>query len=252
MKKIVALLMITTVLFSCKDDDVPVPEPLFIGEKEVVFTVDAEVKTYEIISNSPVTMKAPTLDWCDFKLEGKKLTIDAKANTSLPGRETTVEFTNHIRTITVPVKQSGHPTIPIEIDHATADSEQEGETIDLSYDKNYETYYHAGWGDSRKEGVFELIYYLKGAPKVAMVSYYPRSNGGNGTFGKVTIYVSTTDDRDNFIKNTEFDCAQSKEVSHIELETFVPNAYAVKIIVDGATSRGGFASCIEMEFYGVE
>lgn len=252
MKKIFALLFITTVLFSCKEDDVPVPEPLYIGDKEVVFSVDAEVRTYEIISNSPVAMNAPTLDWCTFKLEGKTLTIDAKANTSLPGREAMLEFTNDIRTITVPVKQLGHPTTRIEVDRATADSQQEGETIDRSHDKSYTTYYHAAWGDPRPDGSFELVYYLKGAPKVAMISYYPRSGGGNGTFGKIDIYVSTVDAQDNFVKNTEFDCAKSKEASHIELQTFTPNTYAVKIIVDGATSVGGFASCSEMEFYGVE
>lgn len=252
MKKIITLLMITVVLFSCKDDDVPIPEPLFIGENEVLFTVDAETKEYTIISNSPVTMKAPEVDWCTFTLDGLKLTIVAKQNTSLPGREATLEFINDIRTITVPVKQAGHPTTPIEIERGTADSEQSGEEMVKSYDKDKGTFYHANWGDSRKEGSFELIYYLKGAPKLALISYYPRDGGGNGTFGKISIYVSTTDDKENFEKIMDYDCAQSKEVSHIELSKFVPNTYAAKIIVDGATSRGGFASCAEMEFYGVE
>lgn len=252
MKKIFVLFLIVTTLFSCKEDDVPVPEPLYIGEKEVIFTVNAETRTYEIVSNSPVTMETMEANWCNCTLEGKKLTIEAAANTSLPGRQTSLIFTNNVRTITVPVIQSGHPTTLIAIDYATADSEQNGETIDLSYDKNYSTFYHADWGDSRKEGSFELIYYLKNSPKVAMLSYYPRPGGGNGTFGKIEIHVSTVADKDNFVKNTEFDCAQSKEASHIELVTFVPNTYAVKIIVDGATSRGGFASCGEMEFYGVE
>ncbi|MCD8164704.1 MAG: BACON domain-containing protein [Bacteroides sp.] len=252
MKKIVTLFMLVLTVCSCKEEDTLIPEPLYIGDKEVLFTVDAEKKEYEIVSNSPVTMKAPELDWCTFSLEGKKLTIQAKANTSIPGRETTLEFTNAVRSITVPVKQAGHPTTAIEIDHATADSEQPGETIDLSYDKNPSTFYHANWGDSRPEGTFELIYYLKGAPKLAMISYYPRVGGGNGTFGKISIYVSTVDAKEDFVKIMDYDCARSKEVSHIELATFVANTYAAKIIVDGSTSAGGFASCSEMEFYGVE
>ena len=147
----------------------------------------------------------------------------------------------------------GHPSIPLTVTGATADSEQSGEEIWKSHDGDYTTFYHANWGDSRPNGTFELVYTLEGSPTAVMVAYYPRPNIGNGSFGNVEIQISTTSAPTTFVSVGNYTCNKSTPLTptYMEVEP-VANTHSVKFIVDGSTSKGGFASCAEMEFFGIE
>lgn len=251
MKKILLVLIATLAFSSCKEDDVLVPEPLFIGEKEIVFELEGDQREFDIISNSPVIMDFKEVDWCTVKREGMKLVVAAEANKGFVERTTEFQFTNDIRTITVPVRQKCYPTAQVKVVHATADSEQSGENIELSYDGKPATFYHAKYGDSRPGGEFELVYYLEKPVALGMFIYTPRPGGGNGTFGKITVLVSTSAGEGDFVKVMDYDCAKTKVPVSIGLPSVMQDVNAVKILVDGSTSVGGFASCAEMEFYAV-
>ncbi|NDV57599.1 discoidin domain-containing protein [Bacteroides sp. 519] len=257
MKKIIYLILLAVIAVSCKDEDVLVPTALFIEDNPVELQANGETKTLEVKTTaSSLVLENTDATWCTVTLSGNTLTVEVAKNNSLAGRETSINLVAPDRSLTLPIKQAGQPTKAVEVLSGWASSFQpnnasEGD-IKYSFDGNAGTMYHSKWGETQE--TYELIYYLKGAPKLAMISYYPRSNMGNGTFGKIEILASTTSDPDNFTKIMDATCIQTTPYTptHIELTTFVENTHAVKIIVDGSTSKGGFASCTEMEFYAVD
>lgn len=242
MKKIFICILTVITCISCKEDEIPVPTALYVGEDQIEAAIGGETKTIDVKTTaSDLALKATDVSWCKTTLNGTTLTIEIQKNNSLAARETSIELVTPDRSLTVPIKQAGQPTIPIEITDAWASSFQpdvdgEGE-IKYSYDKDMTTLYHSHW--TILSDKYELIYYLKGAPTLALMTYYPRTNGGNGTFGKIEIYASTVNDPENFKKIMDYDCGLKATPSYIELKDPVPNAYAAKIIVDASSSKGG-------------
>lgn len=252
MKKILFITLTALLLFSCKEDDVLVPTSFHIDENPINIAANGETKVLEVKTNaSDVSLVPSEAQWCKITFEGGKLTVVAESNNSLAARETSIELVASDRKLPITITQAGQPTIRLEVTGAEASSFQEGEGIDKSFDNNYTTIYHSSW--SKLDDQYELIYYLKDAPSVALISYHPRPNGGNGTFGNIEIFASSIDSPDSFIKIMDYPCdPKAKSVTHIEFPDFFIKPHAVKIIVDGSTSQGGFAACSEMEFYGVE
>lgn len=250
-------MLIAVMAFSCKDEDVLVPTALFIEDNPVEIQANGETKTLEVKTTaSSITLENTDASWCTVTLSGNTLTVEVEKNNSLAGRETSVNLVAPDRSLSLPIKQAGQPTKAVEVLSGWASSYQpnnasEGD-IKYSFDGDPNTMYHSKWGETQE--TYELIYYLKDSPKLALISYFPRSNMGNGTFGNIEILVSKTGTPDNYTKIMDATCVQTTPYTptHIELTTFVENAHAVKIIVDGSTSKGGFASCTEMEFYAVD
>lgn len=250
-------MLIAVMAFSCKDEDVLVPTALFIEDNPVEIQANGETKELEVKTTaSNITLENTEASWCTVTLTGNTLTVEVEKNNSLAGRETSINLVAPDRSLLLPIKQAGQPTKAVEVLSGWASSYQpdnasEGD-IKYSFDGDMNTMYHSKWGEA--QDTYELIYYLKNSPKLAMISYYPRSNMGNGTFGNIEILVSKTSTPDDFTKIMDATCVQTTPYTptHIELTTFVENAHAVKIIVDGGTSKGGFASCAEMEFYAVD
>ena len=249
MKKILLLMLVSVTLFSCKDDDVLTPTSLAFEEENPTLEAGETSKSVPFKTTSPtisVAMEDETVTWCTVVIEGENLVIKAETNESYAARETNVKVTASDREASLTIKQNGRQSVKMTILRATASSFQEGEEIEKSFDGDKEkTYYHSNWGE--KKDAYELIYYLQeDAPSLDLISYYPRSNAGNGTFGQIEIYASTKANSE-FVKVADYDCKMVGTPSHIALSTSVINPVAVKIVV--ITGKGGFASCAEMEFF---
>lgn len=254
MKKIILLLLVTVVFFSCKDEDHPVPTALYFEETSATIVAGGETVSLPFKTTAPelkLTMLTEAT-WCTVKIEGENLVITAEKNNSITGRETSVKVATSDRDITIPIKQEGQPTVKLTVVSGTASSFHSGEDIDKSFDGDYESIYHSEWGID--ESPYTLVYNLSDtSSSLDLISYYPRPGTGlNGIFGKIEIYVSTKENSE-FVKIMDYDCggetvtAANKQPSHIELPGTIVNPLAVKFIV--LTGRGGFASCAEMEFY---
>ena len=130
---------------------------------------------------------------------------------------------------------------------ATASSERTGEGIERSYDGDISTYYHSNWDGG--DLPITLIYTLENSVGVDLdyIHYYTRN--GNGNFGEVDIYLSTTTNDDagfgNIAVTRNFgeDAADEKVI----FTGTQKGVKYVKFIVKSGT--GNFASCAEMEFW---
>lgn len=247
MKKIILLMLATVAFFSCKEDDFPVPTALYFETTSATIIADGESLSipFETTASQLTTTLLTEADWCTVKIEGKNLVVTAQKNNSIAARETRVKVAASDRDITIPIKQEGQPTVKLKVIGAAASSFQSGEGIEKSFDGDYTSIYHSSWGV--KDETYTLIYTLQsGTTALDLISYYPRSNAGNGTFGKIEIYAITTSSAE-YVKIMDYDCKQVGTPSHIELPTSVKNPVAVKFVV--ISGKGGFASCAEMEFY---
>lgn len=255
MKKILLILLVATVFFSCKEEEIPVPTALFFEQTNAVIEAKGETVSLEIKTTAPnlVTTMLSEAPWCSVKIENNKLVITAPANPSIASRETSVKVAAPDRHVIIPIKQNGQPTTKIKVESASASSFQDSEPIQLSFDGNITTNYHSNWGI--KDATYTLIYNLASAASLDLISYYPRQVGTNGYFGEIEIWANTTTNSE-YVKIMDYDCGGIEFVykapnalppSHIELPVSVINPKSVKFVV--LTGRGGFASCAEMEFY---
>jgi hypothetical protein len=269
-KGFLSLLMATIAISACKDDDPTGPPSLYVGEVTTfAFAPVGETKTIELQTNVEVSLNTQsTAAWCEVSLSGKILTVKVERNSSLADRSTTVEVFIPGKSETLTFTQGGQSSVKFLVDTAYASSEQPNSVMAYTYDgiTDGSAHYHSEWNSPG--GPFELVYELQTAPvlELAMVVYYPRpkttNNEGqpvcpNGTFGTVSVAVSVNNGPFE-IKKQDYTigdpsaagAASYPVIAYIELDEPVANVTAVKIIVDGLSSKGGFASCAEMEFYG--
>ena len=124
----------------------------------------------------------------------------------------------------------------------------EGESIKMTYDGDYNTFYHSLWSGGSTQFPVTLTYTMKGAPHIDYINYVPRSHE-NGRFGKVTIAYSTTDSP-NLYKNVvvDFDFGFKGTATSVKLgEQGIDNVKNVRFTVK--TGKNNFVTCAEMEFY---
>jgi hypothetical protein len=270
-KGFLTLLMGVAAVTACKDDEPEQTPSLYVGEVTTfVLSASGETKVIELQANVAVSLNTQnTAEWCHATIEGNKLTVVADANTALAARTTTVEVSIPGKAETLTFEQGGQPTAKFSVTGATASSTQTNYPIANSYDgvTDGSGHYHSDW--NVKDNSYELTYELESNPvlELAIVAYYARPKTistttqlpvcSNGTFGAVEVWVATTANP-TLTKVKDYTCGDPTNApadypipAYIMLDEPIPGATAVKIVVDGATSKGGFASCAEMEFYGI-
>ncbi|MDR1342397.1 MAG: hypothetical protein LBK18_03965 [Prevotellaceae bacterium] len=269
-KGFLSLLVAAVAISGCNDDDeLTGPPSLYVGEVTTFFFAPTgETKIIELQTNVEVSLNTQsTASWCEASLLGKTLTVTVGRNATFATRSTTVEVYIPGKSETLTFEQGGQPVAKIPVDTAHASSEQPGYPITNSYDGvTTGDHYHSAWG--APGGPFELVYELQSNPvlELAMITYYPRpksvntSTGvatcPNGTFGVVSIAVSVNNGPFETVKqgyaigDPVNAAASYPDPAYIELDAPVANVTAVKITVDGLSSKANLASCNEMEFYG--
>lgn len=263
--------MVVTAVTACKDDEPEATPSLYVGEVTTfALSANGETKVIELQANVAVTLNTQnTAEWCHATLEGVRLTVVADANTALAGRTTTVEVSIPGKAETLTFEQGGQPVVKFRVTGATASSTQTNYEIANSYDgvTDGSAHYHSDWNSPG--GSFDLTYELENNPllELAMVAYYARPKATsattglpvcpNGTFGAVEVWVATTANP-TLTKVKEHTCGNPADApadypipAYILLDEPIAGVTSVKIVVDGGTSKGGFASCAEMEFHGI-
>lgn len=188
----------------------------------VSFNAADAARTTELV----VKQKGGTLE--------KKVPVTQKAQTGYTG-ETSGDIKDDVK---VPVS------------HAAASSSQQGGEIEKSFDGDYKSIYHSSW-NNKGEHYFPITleYFFENQESIDYLIYYPRTEGYNGHFKEVEIWVSTQAAPD-YAKVTDYDFKGSPLAAKVMLDKPLIKPLSIKFIVKSGHGDGqGFASCAEMEFY---
>ena len=142
----------------------------------------------------------------------------------------------------------GDTQIPVKSAKAS-EQNSSNEGIAKTYDGNYGSYYHSVWNGSSTRFPVTLTYTFVNAPHIDYLTYIPRSDSGNGRFGKVTVEYSTTDAPTTWVKVADQkDFGFSEQPTSVKLgENGADKVHSVRLTVH--TGQNNFVSCAEMEFY---
>ncbi|MDR1342189.1 MAG: hypothetical protein LBK18_02910 [Prevotellaceae bacterium] len=275
-KRLLSLCMATVAISACEKDEPSGAPSLYVGEVTAYTLLpDGETKTIELLSNAQIGLDTEgTADWCHVTLSGNTLTVKADPYTGFVPRSTKVSvYIQGGQYEELTFSQLGKEVaITYQVDSATASSTHEGEGIEFTFDgvrvADQGLIYHSNYGQDTitPYNTVTLTYYLHPSQvmNLAMIAYYHRQSllqeKGNGTFGYIDVYTSTSDVNSGSMtwdqQKQHYRCGNYGIIKtypfpvYIELDAPVANVTAVRIVVDCTTSKAGFASCAEMEFYG--
>ncbi|MDR1004564.1 MAG: discoidin domain-containing protein [Prevotellaceae bacterium] len=259
MKRILYICLALLVLAGCKETDFPVPTSLYVGDN-TTFNVSAngETREIEVMTSANLTLTTADADWAVISYDAAKriLTINAERNDSPSDRNTTATLTAVDRALTLTIAQSGQPALNMQVAGATSNvTAWYSASYDLSksYDGATSTYTYTA--NAPASGIYELTYQLAADKRVSLagVNLVPQSSAGSGTFGLVTIEVSTADTPTNFrTLVTDYDCKQVGTPTFIAFEESIAGAQFVRISVPAASTKGGNNFRLaEIEFKGI-
>ncbi len=136
----------------------------------------------------------------------------------------------------------------VEVSRAEASDAQPGEDVSKSIDGDMSTIYHSRW--SRTTFPVTLTYFFEDAEQIDYLIYYPRTEGSNGNFKEVEIWVSTGS-QPQFVKTGDYDFKGSSSPSKISFPDGLKSPKAVRFVVKSGLGDGGggYASCAEMAFF---
>jgi len=121
------------------------------------------------------------------------------------------------------------------------------EDIAKSFDRNYSTLYHSNYASTTFP--VTLTYKFDGNSQIDYVTYVPRATGTNGNFKEVEIWYSLKNDSVGLIKYGEYNFGGGNNATTITFSPALPNPDTIYFVVK--SGEGNFASCAEMEFYGI-
>lgn len=220
---------------------------------------------YDIDANVDYTVTTDA-DWISVRKTDKgTVYIHLKANPTSASREGNVIFSNeeHNLTETLVITQSRNEQIPttdendtqVKVATATANNNQSGYGIALTYDGNTSTFWHTSWGNNNfvvsESNPAILTYNFNGNPHIDYIKYITRPEGAsgssNGNFGKIEIYAKTGTNSDyTLVLST--DCGKTSGSHRISLgKEGLDNVKSIQIkVLSGYNDN---ASCAEMQFY---
>ena len=131
--------------------------------------------------------------------------------------------------------------------HATSQN-SESESIEKTFDGNYNSFYHSQWSGGKTKFPVTLTYNFSEPSHVDYIIYTPRQDNGNGRFGVVTISYNTFSDSKFVDAVSDYDFGFSGDPTTIEFgEKGIDDIKSIKFIVK--TGNNNFVTCSEMEFY---
>jgi hypothetical protein len=250
-----ALLMLS----GCKETDFPVPTALYVGDN-TTFNVSAngETREIEVKTTANLILTADEAAWAAISYDDAThlLTVKAERNNSPSERATMVTLAAPDRALTLTIAQSGQPALNMQVVGCTTNMEWSsgaGYNETKSYDGSASTYTFTATKPA--SGIYELTYELKKDERVQLagVNLVPQASAGSGTFGLVSIAVSTADNPTNFrTLVTDYDCKQVGTPTFIPFEESIANAHSVRISVPASSTKGGNNFRLaEIEFKGI-
>ena len=140
--------------------------------------------------------------------------------------------------------------IKVPVSSGKASSFQSGENIEKSFDGDFSTLYHSNWDNTAPDYFpITLDYFFENQESIDYFIYYPRTDGYNGRFKEVEIWIKT-EDNPTCVKIMDYDFKGSSIPTRVVFEKPVEKPLCIRFVVKSGTGDGqGFASCAEMEFY---
>jgi hypothetical protein len=140
--------------------------------------------------------------------------------------------------------------IKVPVSSGKASSYQSGANIEKSFDGDFNTLYHSNWNNSAPDYFpITLDYFFENQECIDYLIYYPRTEGYNGRFKEVEIWVKT-EENPTYVKVTDYDFKGSSIPTRVVFEKPVEKPLAIRFVIKSGVGDGqGFASCAEMEFY---
>ncbi len=249
MKKMLFIFLLLTYFCACSNDTSPT---LTIeGDQEMIFDQQGgEQVVYVSVENITLTMDESAKEWCQPVVFGKRIIVSTTYNNTQSDRKVDITIHAGQSTSVLSVVQNGIGTISLDEKLVVSGGEASSEHTQYedtgfanSFDGDLTTFWHTDWSASPPH---TATYNLQNAEKLDYIMYYPRSGGGNGTFGEVEIYVST-EEVPGFTKIITYNHGGSGSASKITLPSPVQKPKAVKFVI--LSGSNGNASCSEMEFY---
>lgn len=237
------------------DDAFPmivVPHQQEVSYRERTLCVDVD-------ANVPYTM-ATDETWVSLR-EGSDGTVymHVGENYSNLSRTATVTFTSEDAgivqqmSITQTKNESVNDIADTEITPSSASdnshysgSSTEGDVY-LSIDGNTSTMFHSSYaGGVSASNPVVLTYNFTNVDRIDYINYVPRSgDSSNGNFGEVEVYVKCEGDADYTLYGS-YDWEMLSTVRTVTFTDGLLNPTSIRFRV--LTGRGGFASCVEMQF----
>jgi hypothetical protein len=140
--------------------------------------------------------------------------------------------------------------IKVPVSGGEASSFQSGSNIEKSFDGDFNTLYHSNWNNSAPDYFpITLDYFFENQESIDYFIYYPRTEGYNGRFKEVEIWV-VTKDNPTYTKVMDYDFKGSALPTRVVFDNPIENPLCIRFVVKSGVGDGqGFASCAEMEFY---
>ena len=140
--------------------------------------------------------------------------------------------------------------IKVPVSGGEASSFQSGSNIEKSFDGDFNTLYHSNWNNSASDYFpITLDYFFENQESIDYFIYYPRTEGYNGRFKEVEIWV-VTKDNPIYTKVMDYDFKGSALPTRIVFDNPIENPLCIRFVVKSGVGDGqGFVSCAEMEFY---
>ncbi|MDR0331945.1 MAG: M60 family metallopeptidase [Dysgonamonadaceae bacterium] len=221
------------------------------GEREVRMYVTNDVD----INQVTYTVNTSGEDWVQLSKNGELLKITVEPTFHQVSRATviTLSYGNYIREVPV-IQQASEGAVDIQIKVASAwatseETVSEPRGIEKSYDGDFSTYFNSLFG-AITSWPFIVEYTLEPAERLNYIVYYPRPDGFNawGQFNRYSIYVSTVQAPETFVKIGDYERGNANFSPHrINLETPIENPYKVRFEIHSANNNR--VSIVQMEFY---
>lgn len=140
--------------------------------------------------------------------------------------------------------------VKVRIQRGTATSHHNTQGIEKSFDGSMTTIYHSNWNNA-PENYFPITieYFFENPEDVDYMIYYPRTDGSNGHFKVVEIWVST-EEQMQYTKLKEVDFKGNGKATRVSFDVPIKKAKSFKLVVkSGHGDNKGFAAAAEIEFW---
>lgn len=227
---------------------------------DVEFPMEGGTQNYEFslaggLDASQMACVIPSKDnsWCEVVISGNQLTLYVYRSYADSDRFTTVTLEyGEEYSFVIRVKQEAgisEDDIKIPVMAGTADTENDGNEMDKSFDGDYKTYFNSK-GGINVVSTFRMTYTLESGHTLYRIVYTPRTDSGNkwGSFNKFDVEVATEDNPAKFVQVASFERGDGVHTPlDFYLDQPVANAKYVRFSVHSAYQQR--VSCAEMEFY---
>lgn len=246
---VLALLSTSTALAQTTEKNM-----VLLGTQKMSVGYQDTVIYLPVLTNQETLKVTPSSDWVTASMEGKNLRIKVKTNLNPESRTATIAVASAdstlVRTLTIGQERENLADyIPtddkVAIASAQASASQSGEDISRTYDNDLGTLWHSPYNNTTFP--ITLTYNFKDVDQIDYLRYIPRSSdGNNGNFDKVEIYVKCAADTEyrKVYTGAWGGKSQSRDVAFTE-----PLKDPVSIQFKVLSGANNFASCAEMQFY---